>query len=288
MKYLCVRFELACDSTVLEASRDLLCSLAGDVGFDSFEENGSSVAGYVPKDVFDKEALDAALEDFPIEGVGISYEVEEVANEDWNAAWEEAGFEPIDVDGKVLIFDARKPIPSHPVAPTPSCMVGIAPRMSFGSGTHETTHMVVSVLAGMDLKGKRVLDCGCGTGILAITAMKLGAKEAVGYDIDEWCVENAHENAELNRVSDFHVFHGDSSVLSHVSGIFDIVVANINRNIILQDMEKWREVMTADGTMVLSGFYEDDIESLVQSYGVSPTQVLRKGDWRCLVFNNKK
>ena len=167
-----------------------------------------------------------------------------------------------------MIFDARKALPQsppdHPYIREGVCMVGIAPRMSFGSGTHETTHMVVSVLANLDLKGKRVLDCGCGTGILGITALKLGAKEAVGYDIDEWCIENAHENAALNRIRDFHVFHGDSSVLSHVSGMFDVVVANINRNIILQDMKLWREVMSSDGVMVLSGFYEEDIEAVVQ------------------------
>ena len=140
----------------------------------------------------------------------------------------------------------------------------------------------------MDLKGKRVLDCGCGTGILAITALKCGAADAVAYDIDEWSADNARHNAEINGVADrIEVFEGNAHVLSHISGVFDVVLANINRNILLNDMSAFKEVMAHGGTLILSGFYEEDVpllEEKAESLGLSLKEKKEEGEWRMLYF----
>jgi ribosomal protein L11 methyltransferase len=148
--------------------------------------------------------------------------------------------------------------------------------------------MIVGMLLDMDLKGKRVLDCGCGTGILAITALKCGAADAVAYDIDEWSAENTRHNAEINGVADkIEVFEGNANVLSHISGVFDVVLANINRNILIADMPAFKEVMAHGGTLILSGFYEDDVPLLVEeaeNLGLKLEEKRENGEWRMLVF----
>ena len=143
-------------------------------------------------------------------------------------------------------------------------------------------------MLGMNLNQKRVLDCGCGTGILGIAAMKMGAKEVVGYDIDEWSVENTRHNAELNQVENLNVYLGNSAVLNHVSGLFDLVVANINRNILLADMAIFREVMAPGATMILSGFYEKDVPLLVEkaeNLGLRLSDKRVEAEWTCLIFH---
>ena len=167
--------------------------------------------------------------------------------------------------------------------------LGIQARNAFGTGTHETTQMIVGALLDIDLKGKRVLDCGCGTGILAITALKCGAADAVAYDIDEWSTENTRHNAEINGVADrIEVFEGNANVLSHISGVFDVVVANINRNILLADMPAFKEVMAHGGTLILSGFYEDDVPLLVEkaeTLGLSLKEKKEEGEWRMVILS---
>jgi ribosomal protein L11 methyltransferase len=148
--------------------------------------------------------------------------------------------------------------------------------------------MIVGTLLDMDLKDKRVLDCGCGTGILAITALKCGAVDAVAYDIDEWSADNTRHNAEINGVADkIEVFEGNANVLSHISGVFDFVLANINRNILLADMPAFKEVMANGGTLILSGFYEEDVPLLVEkaeSLGLNLKEKKEEGEWRMLYF----
>ncbi len=241
-------------------SRELLADIAGETGFESFEETDAGLDGYVQVDLFHKDALDKAIEEFPVENIGITYALSSVIDEDWNKAWEDEGFEPIDIDGKLLVFDAKKPIPTiqRPIE------IAIEARNAFGTGTHETTQMILSYLADFPMEGKRVLDCGCGTGILGIAAVKLGADEVVCYDIDEWSVKNTEWNSRLNGVKELSVMEGDASVLSHVSGVFDLVMANINRNTLLQDVERFKEVLNVGGTLILSGFYTEDAPMLRQ------------------------
>ena len=229
-----------------------------------------------------------------MDGVSVSFETEEVEDQDWNETWEqEEGFAPINIDGRLVIYDVLHPeghdSGNENVNVQSPIKIGIQARNAFGTGTHETTQMIVGTLLDMDLKGKRVLDCGCGTGILAITALKCGAADAVAYDIDEWSADNTRHNAEINGVADrIEVFEGNAHVLSHISGVFDVVLANINRNILLNDMHAFREVMAHGGTLILSGFYEEDIPLLVEkaeSLGISLKEKKEEGEWRMLVLN---
>ena len=294
MKYVAIHFTIECSEELLQPARDLLAYHLGEVGFESFEETARGLTGYIPESAYSASALAQSIEEFSLPGVSISYQAEALPDADWNEAWEREGFAPINIEGRVVIFDAKQTIPAipevcgdEPDAPSP-IMIGIEARMAFGTGTHETTRMVVGVLSRENLVGKRVLDCGCGTGILGIAALKMGAAEAVGYDIDEWSVENSRHNALLNKVENLHVLHGDAGVLSHVSGVFDVVVANINRNILLADMHAFKDAMTAGSMLVLSGFYECDIPLLLDEAhreGLHEKQrIVGADDWACLVL----
>jgi ribosomal protein L11 methyltransferase (prmA) len=180
-------------------------------------------------------------------------------------------------------------IANYPQLETIPMKILIDAQQAFGTGTHETTQMIVSLLLNQDLKDKRVLDCGCGTGILGIVAAKCGAKEVVSYDIDEWSVRNAEHNAKLNGV-ELDVLEGDKRVLSHVSGVFDVILANINRNIILEDIDEFTSVMTTDSKIILSGFYEQDAEAILQKandLGLKESQRLLNHDWCCLLLGRQ-
>ena len=167
-------------------------------------------------------------------------------------------------------------------------MIEIDAHLAFGTGTHETTQMICQTLLEMNMKGRWVLDCGCGTGILGICALKLGAKKCLAYDIDEWSVDNTRHNAVINQVDDkLTVLHGDGSLLDSVKDSYDVVVANINRNILLQDMTRFATVITPQGILILSGFYEADIPLIsekVNGMGFWHLKTKRNGDWACLVF----
>ncbi len=287
MKYLSATFAANIDGS-LEIDTDtvyeLVAAIAGEAGFESFESTSSGLVGYVQETLFDKEILDSALTAFPLEGVSVTYQLQEVEEKNWNENWEREGFEPIVVSGKCVIHDVL-----HPAEDEEGMMdVMIDAKMAFGTGCHSTTQLMVKSLLNLDLKGKRVLDCGCGTGILGIVAAKAGAQEVVGYDIDEWSVENTRHNARLNNVENIEVLTGNVKVLSHVNGLFDVVLANINRNILLQDMPEWREVMASDGTLIISGFYENDAAKLIacaQGLGLSVISTSSDGDWSLLIFS---
>ena len=287
MKYQSAIFVAKIDDSTgidMHTTYELVAAMAGEAGFESFETEGDTLVGYVQEALFDKEALDEALSQFPIEGVSVSYTLHDVEDKDWNADWENNGFEPIDIDGRCVIHDTLHPTPALAGAMD----VVIDAKMAFGTGCHATTRMMVRALLDLDLGGKRVLDCGCGTGILGIVAAKAGAAEVVGYDIDEWSVENTRHNARLNNVDNLEALTGDIKVLSHVDGLFDVVVANINRNILLNDMSELREVMASDGMLIISGFYESDAGQLIacaQGLGLSVITTSSVGDWASLVFS---
>lgn len=293
MEYLEAHFTISCPDSLFQAACDLLADAAAETGFESFEETADGLKGYVQKALFDQENLDRQIADFPLQDTTISYSVVEAENKDWNKTWEDNGFDPIDIDGKLLIVDANNPqVLDHSTLVTQH-LIKIDAKLAFGTGTHETTQMIVSTLLSMaeahggSLAGKRVLDCGCGTGILGLAASKLGAREVVGYDIDEWSVQNTKHNAEINNVKNIRALLGDASVIRTIEGTFDIVLANINRNILLNDMEAMRSKMTEDARFIISGFYEEDIPLLAdkaQALGLSLKEQKSKGPWRCLVF----
>ena len=288
-------------------AQDLLAALAGEAGFETFEETAEGLKGYVQQSLFDEETLKSLLDGFPIESVSISYTVSEAEDKDWNEQWEQEGFEPIVIDNRLTINDGRhlpsdyppstlhhqpstlNPSPStlHP-SPSSPIEIEIDAHMAFGTGTHETTRMICRQLLDMDLEGKRVLDCGCGTGILGICALKLGASSCVGYDIDEWSTDNTRHNAVINQVDDrLSVLCGDCSVLDGFTTEFDVVLANINRNILLQDMEHFVSVMAPDATLILSGFYQADcqmLEEKAQTLGLHLSNINNDGDWACCIL----
>lgn len=287
MKYFSTHFIIKSeDDAQKQTSREILAAIAGECGYETFIDTDEGVDGYVQVDLYDESLLKNMLEDFPVENVEISFTTEEVEDQDWNETWEqEQGFEPIEIDGKLVVYDVLHTDAASLDAPM---TIGIHARNAFGTGTHETTRMMLSSIINMPLEGKRVLDCGCGTGILAIAALKCGAKETVGYDIDEWSVENTRHNAELNGVGEnVHVFEGDSKVLSHVDGVFDVVMANIFREILLADMEQFKSVMNHNACLLLSGFYEEDAPLLIekaQTLGLKHEKTVKDGEWCHLVL----
>lgn len=283
MHYYKAEFKIECDEDIKQIARELLADMAGEAGFESFEETETGLDGYVQMDLFHKEMLDQMISEFPIENVLIEYTIACVIDEDWNQEWESIGFEPIDINEKIMVFDAKKSIPlvERPIS------IGIEAKNAFGTGTHETTQMILSELLDLDIASKRVLDCGCGTGILGIAASKLGAEEIVAYDIDEWSVKNTEHNAVLNGVSNIRVMEGDSSVLTHISGVFDLVMANINRNILIDDLPRFRDVLNVGGTIILSGFYTEDAPMILEKaweLGLSEFSRKKNNNWCMLVL----
>ncbi len=284
MKYLVAEFKIECQDGMRQIARDLLTDALGEAGFETFEDTEDGIKGYVQESLFDENAMNDVISNFMLPDVTINANIQEAEYRNWNEEWEEAGFERININDRITIYDARHD-DGNGIASGIS--IGIETKQAFGTGTHETTRMIVSTLLNIDLKGKRVLDCGCGTGILGIAASKLGASEVVGYDIDEWSSENAIHNAELNGVGNMKVMLGDASVLKSVEGKFDVVLANINRNILLADMPAFVSVMADDSLLILSGFYASDVDLLIEkasSLGLSKIDSKSDSEWTCLVL----
>lgn len=290
MKYYVANFDIECAEELLQPARELLSAAACEAGFEAFEDTDNGIAGYVQRPLYDKEALDAAIADYMPEGTQVKYNIEEVPDQDWNQGWEDQGFEPIGVSDHLVIYDAKHTDMSMFAGDDGVMRIFIEARNAFGTGTHQTTRMILRRLLGMDLTGKSVLDCGCGTGILGIVALRLGANRVLGYDIDEWSSENAKHNAALNGVDNLDVLLGDASVLDGVKEEFDVVIANINRNILLNDMTAFRSHLKTGGRLILSGFYETDVpmlEQAAQSNGLTIIDVVTDGEWACAMFECK-
>lgn len=290
MKYYVANFDIECADELLQPARELLSAAACEAGFEAFEDTDNGIAGYVQRQLYDKEALDAAIADYMPEGTQVTYNIEEVPDQDWNQDWEDQGFEPIGVSDHLVIYDAKHTDMSMFAGDDGVMRIFIEARNAFGTGTHQTTRMILRRLLGMDLEGKSVLDCGCGTGILGIVASRLGANRVLGYDIDEWSSENAKHNAALNGVDNLDVLLGDASVLDGVKEEFDVVIANINRNILLNDMTAFRSHLKTGGRLILSGFYETDVpmlEQAAQSNGLTIIDVVTDGEWACAMFECK-
>lgn len=291
MKYLEVIFNIDAPASLIQDARDVLSAMAGEAGFETFEESGCELKGYVQQQLFSREALDEILASFPFEGIAVSYRVTEAEDRDWNEQWELEGFEPIVIDHRCVIHDGRHfetleggkdGLGAFDTA------IEIDTHMAFGTGTHETTRMMLAALLDLNPTAKRVLDCGCGTGILGIAALKCGAAACTAYDIDEWSTDNALHNAVINRVDEqFEVLLGDASILNSFHDEFDIVMANINRNILLADMPSFRKVMKPGATLLLSGFYAADVAQLkskAEQLGLVWQNTHNEGDWCCLEF----
>lgn len=250
MKYIEVTFTM--DDTGM--FRDLLVDALGNEGpYESFVETKEGVKAYVPESQYDKHFLEVTAETFP---VPLKYEVAEMPDKNWNEEWERS-HQAVLVEYQGGSVWVRAPF--HPHRDDVNYELIIEPKMSFGTAHHPTTYMMLSYVAELDMAGKRVLDMGCGTAVLGILAKMRGASYVEGVDIDEWAFNNARENAATNNV-EIVLKLGDATTLQ---GHFDIVIANINRNILLADMERYASVLNAGGTLLLSGFYEADEGALV-------------------------
>lgn len=287
MKYFVANFKIECEAELMQPARELLSAAACEAGFEAFEDTDDGLLGYVQRPMYDKDALDAAIADYMPEGAAVSYAVEEVPDQNWNQGWEDEGFEPIGVSDNLVIYDAKHTDREMFAGDDGVMRIFIEARNAFGTGTHQTTRMILRRLLAMDVQGKSVLDCGCGTGILGITASRLGANPVLGYDIDEWSADNAQHNAALNGVENMSVMLGDASVLDNVEDRFDIVIANINRNILIADMPAFRAHMKQGAQLILSGFYEADvpmIEAVAKEHGLSLCDVVTDEEWACALF----
>ncbi len=282
MKYFEVNFKI---QPLSQDARDILAALAGDAGFETFEDTDEGLKGYVQQSLFDEEALHQTLQFFPMENTHIIYNVTEAEDKDWNEQWEQEGFEPIVIgDNQIIIHDGRH----LPEQSTAQIAIEIDAHLAFGTGTHETTQMVCATLLEESLNDKNILDAGCGTGILGIAALKLGAKSITAYDIDEWSADNTRHNAVINLVDEHLKIHcGDASLLDTFEERFDYVLANINRNILLNDMERFRKVMKPQGTLIMSGFYTEDIpllENKGKELGLNLIRQQENNHWACILM----
>lgn len=278
MKYLEFNFRtLPCTETV----NDVLSAILADVGFDSFVESNNGITAYIRKELADEQAIKEAIANFPIACTSITYTWEESEDKNWNEEWEKNYFQPIIIHNRCIIHSTF-----HQDIPTMEYDILINPQMAFGTGHHETTSLVIGELLDSDLKDKSVLDMGCGTSILAILARMRGAKPITAIDIDTWCVENSKENIELNNVSDITVELGDASILAG-KGPFDVVIANINRNILLNDMKFYVARMNPGATLYMSGFYTEDIPLIkeeAERLGLSFVHHKEKNNWAVVRF----
>ena len=264
--------------TPKEPATEILIAELGNVGFESFVENENGLTAYIQKENWN----DALLEGIFIlnsDEFSIDYTQHEVAQTNWNAAWEK-NFEAIEVDGTVSI---RAPFHENPNL---KYDIVIEPKMSFGTGHHETTHMMVQHLLQLELENKKVLDMGCGTGILAIFAEMRGAKPTDAIDIDNWCYLNSIENVARNNCEYISVFEGDSTLLTDKK--YYVIIANINRNILLMDMEIYTNCLNEKGVLLLSGFYKEDIPMIdaeVSKYQLKLEITLERNNWVALKYN---
>ncbi len=265
MKYFKTKFDVKgidgenLDEAALATARELCAALAGYAGYESFEDTPCGVDGYVQQETYDAAALNAAFAEFPLEGAVVEFSTCEAENRNWNEEWEKNGFDPIIVNDRCMIHDIYH-TPSDAVKYP--ITIEIDAKQAFGTGTHNTTQMIVAELLDTDLYGKSVLDCGCGTGILSIVSAKCGTARVAAYDIDEWSVENTRHNAVINNVANIDVLLGDAKVLDEISETFDVVLANINRNILLNDMPAMVGRMNTGAYLVISGFYAEDVPML--------------------------
>ena len=262
-----------------ELGSEILVAELGELPFESFVESEFGVTAYIQKQLWNE----TILEDVQILNSSefvISYKIEEIEQVNWNEEWEK-NFEAIDVDGTCHVR-----APFHPKTDAQFDIV-IEPKMSFGTGHHETTHMIIQHLLETDVIGLKTLDMGCGTAILAILAEMKGAQPIDAIDIDNWCYLNSIENAERNNCMNITVYEGDASLLKGKK--YDLIIANINRNILLNDMQAYVDCLNPKGTILFSGFYEEDIPFInasCEEKGLTYVKKMERNNWVSLKYVN--
>lgn len=265
-----------------EFASDLFVAMLAENGFESFECIDGGVVAYIQNSIFDETQLSVLVSNFEYKGAEIR-EVVHIADRDWNEEWEKNFFHPIVIDDECVIHSSF-----HTDLPQLKYDILIDPKMAFGTGHHATTSLIVRELLKLDLKGKSLLDMGCGTAVLAILAAKRGAEPITAIDIDTWCVENAEENIVLNGLSGIEVLLGDARLLN--GRHYDVVLANINRNVLMADMHVYADCLPVGGDLYLSGFYIEDtplLEYEAGKYGLILEHCKERDNWAMLHFVKK-
>jgi len=269
------RLQVSCSPDFSE----ILTAEIANAGFDTFMETDGGFEAYVEEENFDKDMLEEIRRRY-LEQTAVEFIFDRIEKRNWNEEWEKS-YEAIDVEGRCIIRAAfHEPSPSHRYE------IVITPKMSFGTGHHQTTYLMIKNQMAMDFAGKRVMDAGCGTAILSIMAMKLGAREAEAFDIDEWSVINGQENIEVNGCSHIHLQRGTIREVS-LSGKFDIILANINKNVLLDEIKIYQQYLTPGGQLLLSGFYTHDIADLLaeaKPYGLTEVSRDDRETWAALLL----
>ncbi|NDV46144.1 50S ribosomal protein L11 methyltransferase [Paludibacter sp. 221] len=253
---------------------DVIAAELGEIGFDSFVPNERGLVAYVQEEKFDKRLFEETIKNIPF-GNNIEYSIKSIPQKNWNEEWEKNFFQPIVIGNECVIHSSF-----HKDIPQAKYDIVIDPKMSFGTGHHETTSLMIEEILKMDLHDKKVLDMGCGTSVLAILASMRGAKDITAIDIDPWCTENSQENIELNNATGIKIMLGGAELLQGMS--FDIIIANINRNILLADMSQYAKYLTNNGELYMSGFYKEDIpviEAEANKNGLKLEYFREKNNW---------
>ena len=258
-------------------SRDIIAAHLSESDFESFEDTETGMKAFIPENIYNESVLKETL-------IGIndiipfSWEINFIKEENWNETWEK-NFDPVLVAGRCFIR-----APFHAANPDADFELVIEPKMSFGTAHHETTSMMIELILEKNWTGRKVLDMGCGTGVLAILVSKMGATEIVAIDNDEWAFLNAVENVERNSTDNIKVFQGDDTLIENQK--FDVIIANINRNILLSQLHNYSNSLNPGGEIYLSGFYEDDVTVLLKEagkYHLKLRQKISKNQWVAMI-----
>jgi len=264
------------------AFREIMLAELGEIGFETFEETDSSLMAYIPKENFKQHVLEEVTSKY--QGA-FEFEVSigSVEKENWNKKWEE-NYDPIEVDDRCIVRASF-----HKIEKNFPIEIIITPKMSFGTGHHATTWQMLKLQMDTDFSGKTVLDVGSGTGVLAIMAAKLGAKSIEASDIDDWCIENSLENFQHNDLPDIRMLKGEITNLNF-DNPFDIILANINKNVLLNEIPYYADLLAQNGKLFLSGFYETDIKDIVEcakKSNLSQIRHISKDNWAAMIFSKE-
>lgn len=280
MNYIEVKFVCSPNNEIISS---ILSACLGEIGFESFIEDEKGITAYIQYDLFDQKRIDDVIEQLPVES-SIEFSFQKIESKDWNEEWEKNYFKPLVIDNECSIQSTF-----HDFKSECKHQIFIDPKMAFGTGHHQTTELMIRQMLNTDFSRKSVLDMGCGTAILAILASMRGADPVIGIDIDKWAYDNAIENLSINNIKNVSIKIGGSELLHHNKASYDIILANINRNILLSDIKTYASVLNKDGILYMSGFYTEDIPAIkgeCEKYGLKYCGNLTKDNWATVKFIN--